>query len=124
MNHVSETEARFAHHELDDEQIAVLETLRTMFASNAVALAQAVPASRELSLALTHLEEAQMWVAKAISRVGLTPEARGHFASDGIPARVEPDKTRPNGLGSDPENLEVDPAEQKRIKNRLMKDED
>jgi DNA-binding transcriptional regulator YhcF (GntR family) len=53
--------------ELSPETALRVHTIRTAYQEMARELIQALPASREQSLALTALEESSMWAVKAIT---------------------------------------------------------
>lgn len=59
---------RFRHHDVSIEQINKMADLRQKFYYLASFCSSQTPQSRELSLALTKLEEAMFWVNAAISR--------------------------------------------------------
>lgn len=59
---------RFRSHPMDDGQGDASLMLRCMFTSLAEALAEECPQSRELSLAMTKLEEAMFWTTACIAR--------------------------------------------------------
>lgn len=52
---------------LDAEQTAAVEAVRAALKETHAALLTHAPASRERSLAVTHLEEVGMWATKAIA---------------------------------------------------------
>lgn len=65
----AELEKRFTHHPPKDDFIAALhEMARRKYRELAEGLVNSTPASREQSLALTHLEESLMWANAAIAR--------------------------------------------------------
>ena len=64
----SEVVDRFSFHALDDIQKKKVENGRDEFIATAEWITKYVPVGREQALALTALEEASMWVNKAISR--------------------------------------------------------
>ncbi len=61
-------EHNFTYHPPKDGQQTRYETMRNKAKEFATEIAHMSPASREQSLALTHLEEAVMWANAAISR--------------------------------------------------------
>lgn len=64
----NELEKRFSYHNADPEQIAKLEDIRKNMKWLAELLTTHCPESRELSLALTNLEQAQFWANASIVR--------------------------------------------------------
>ncbi len=64
----SEIERRFKFHKSTEEQLARHEQVRNLAMTYAYNLTQLCPESRELSLALTHLETAVMFANAAIAR--------------------------------------------------------
>jgi hypothetical protein len=64
----TEIERRFRFHKSTDEQLARHERIRDLALAYAKELVQLCPPSRELSLALTHLETAVMFANAAIAR--------------------------------------------------------
>jgi hypothetical protein len=56
----------YAHHKPTKEDLAKIETIRTGFSNLDGILKMLAPGSKELSVALNHLETAQMWANKAI----------------------------------------------------------
>ena len=63
-----ELDTRFSYHAPKFDQPAKYESIRTWAKSYAAMLVDQCPESRELSLALTKLEEAVMWANAAIAR--------------------------------------------------------
>ena len=63
-----ELHTRFTHHAPNAEQIQSYGLIRGTARSFAELLVKLCPASRELSLAMTHLEQAVMWANAAIAR--------------------------------------------------------
>ena len=59
---------RFTYHAPKNDQAPRYEEIRSTFFAVAMGLCQNCPESRELSLALTKLEEACMWANAAIAR--------------------------------------------------------
>lgn len=59
---------RFDHHKPDAAKVELHETLRKVMFEAAVAVADMVPAGREQSLAITHLEDAMMWANAGVAR--------------------------------------------------------
>jgi hypothetical protein len=72
-------ESRFTTHTTHISTQKVMEVVRTSMGAVAVILDAYVPDSRELSLAITHLEEATFWANAGIARAGLvyTLDAEG-----------------------------------------------
>lgn len=64
----AELETRFTYHAPHDDQPARYESLRAQARGLAEAMGELCPDSRELSLALTSLEQAVMWANAAIAR--------------------------------------------------------
>ena len=58
----------FAHHVPSVEQINQYQMIRTNFLNLALLITDNAPASRELSTALTKLEEAMFWTNASIAR--------------------------------------------------------
>lgn len=65
---VEKMEKAFTYHAPKDDQAERYNGIRTYAENFALALTSQCPASRELSLALTHLEECVMWANAAIAR--------------------------------------------------------
>jgi hypothetical protein len=65
---IEETIKRFTYHAPKPLQIARYQELRETFCAVALGLQQNCPEGRELSLALTHLEQALMYANAAIAR--------------------------------------------------------
>jgi hypothetical protein len=65
---VDQIERAFTHHPPKDTQTARYELFRSKAREFAFLIASESPESREQSLAMTHLEEAVMWVNAAIAR--------------------------------------------------------
>jgi hypothetical protein len=63
-------ENRFTYHAPKGDQPERYQTIRSMCGSLAGYLNEAVPESREKSLAITHLEEVVFWANAAIARHG------------------------------------------------------
>jgi len=61
-------ENRFTYHAPNADQIEIYAEIRSMALEMAKFLAANCPQSRELSLALTKLEEAVMWANASIAR--------------------------------------------------------
>ena len=61
---------RFTYHPLEDGQASTYELIRANALGLAKVIAARAPESRELSLAITHLEQAVMWANAAIARHG------------------------------------------------------
>lgn len=59
---------RFAYHHAQQPQIDEMSRLRDSFGRLAIQVEKACPKGRELSVALTKLEEAMFWTNAAISR--------------------------------------------------------
>lgn len=60
----------FGSHQLDDGQVQRVEEFRQRFSDLAHDVVEACEPSRELSRALTHLEDAQTEAIKAVARNG------------------------------------------------------
>lgn len=58
----------FKHHPPTDEQVKRYQAIRRISEEYANFLIDNCPQSRELSLAITNLEQAQMWANAAIAR--------------------------------------------------------
>lgn len=56
------------------EQLAAMQVMRSVFENAALRIESAVPPGRYRSLANTALEEAAMWVTKAITHEWPTPK--------------------------------------------------
>lgn len=65
---VVELKTRFTYHSPKEDQVGRYEEIRKRCFTLAWFLSDACPSSRELSLALTKLEEACMWANAAIAR--------------------------------------------------------
>lgn len=65
---LGDVEDRFAYHVIDDIQRAKMLEIRNMAFSLATLMIANCKDSRELSLAITKLEESVQWVNKGISR--------------------------------------------------------
>jgi hypothetical protein len=63
-----EIEKRFNHHPPTGNKVAVHENVRSVYRQLAHDIAEALPDSREKSLAFTALEESLMWANAAIAR--------------------------------------------------------
>ena len=63
-----ELHTRFTHHPPSTEQIQSYGLIRNTARSFAELLQRLCPQSRELSLAMTHIEQAVMWANAAIAR--------------------------------------------------------
>lgn len=63
-----ELKKRFEYHELNEDQIELIEELRTRFIELAQFVDSNCPVSREKSLALTQLETAMFYVNASVSR--------------------------------------------------------
>lgn len=63
-----EMDKRFTYHPPRPEQVEYYDTIRAKGKDLAIAIAVRCPKSRELSLALTKIEEAIMWANAAIAR--------------------------------------------------------
>ena len=59
-------EKTFAYHKPGAESLERIKNLRIAFSSMSVACKELCPASRELSVALTNLEQAAMWAIKSV----------------------------------------------------------
>ncbi|RJO60788.1 MAG: hypothetical protein C4542_08030 [Dehalococcoidia bacterium] len=67
---VDELQCRFTYHAPKEGQPEMYESIRKNALHLAYILVEHCPESRELSLALTHLEEAVFWANAAIARRG------------------------------------------------------
>jgi len=65
-----EIATRFTYHPPKEGQLEKYESIRTQTRGLAEFMVAECPDSRELSLALTHLEQAVMWANAAIARRG------------------------------------------------------
>lgn len=65
---IFELKTRFTYHTPKEDQVPRYNELRETVFALAMGLSQTCPKSRELSLALTKLEEAVMWANAAIAR--------------------------------------------------------
>jgi hypothetical protein len=63
-----ELKTRFTYHEPDDKKLEQYDRVRKMFLELATELWQNCPESRELSIAISRLEEAQFWTNASIAR--------------------------------------------------------
>lgn len=68
MASIEELEKRYNAHSVTPEAVEGLEQVRKMCRSLSGALVQIVPESRELSVALTKLEEVMFWANAGIAR--------------------------------------------------------
>lgn len=59
---------RFKYHESDPTKVQKMENIRKNFLALAELLNEMCPDSREKSLAITNLEEAQFWANASIAR--------------------------------------------------------
>lgn len=59
---------RFKYHEADPEKVEKMENLRKNFRELAELINELCPDSREKSLSITNLEEAQFWANASIAR--------------------------------------------------------
>ncbi len=66
----AEIDVRFTFHPASPEQAKVYQTIRDNAKQLAYLLYSVVPDSRELSLALTSLEETVMWANAGVARRG------------------------------------------------------
>lgn len=57
----------FQYNKPTDEQVKVMQNFRDKFENLYQEMVQTIPASRELSLALTKFEESAMWLNKSIT---------------------------------------------------------
>ena len=73
MQNMTETKIRdtFRYHAPDDRQRAVFERIRTQMTATAVEVAFLIPNSRERSLFITHMQQAQMMANAAVAIHGL-----------------------------------------------------
>lgn len=65
---IEEMGRRFTYHPPKDDQVERYSAIREAVLPLALGLCQSCPESRELSLALTKLEECVMWANAAIAR--------------------------------------------------------
>ena len=63
-----ELDTRFSYHRPSSDQIEKYASIRTKARSMAEMMNQLCPESRELSLAMTNMEQAVMWANAAIAR--------------------------------------------------------
>jgi hypothetical protein len=63
-----EIEKRFNYHQPTGNKVAVHENVRSVYRQLAHDMVEALPDSREKSLAITALEESLMWANAAIAR--------------------------------------------------------
>lgn len=63
-----ELKKRFEYHELNEDQIELVEELRTRFIDLAQFIDTNCPVSREKALALTHLEISSFYTNASVSR--------------------------------------------------------
>lgn len=61
-------ETRFKYHSADPKQVQKMENIRKNFRALADLLNEMCPESREKSLAITNLEQAQFWANASIVR--------------------------------------------------------
>lgn len=71
MPETSDLENRFTYHPPTPAQVPIYVDVREAGLRLAQVVNRYAPESRELSLALTHIEEAVMWANAAIARHGL-----------------------------------------------------
>ena len=64
----------FTYYPPEDWQVEKYAKIRAMAHEYAMFLQEACPASRELSIALTNLEQAVMWANAAIARQGMNKD--------------------------------------------------
>ena len=64
----AELDRRFDHHKPDEVKQTTMAKMRNHFKELASHITKWCPESREASLALTNLEQAQMWCNAAIAR--------------------------------------------------------
>lgn len=64
----AELERRFSHHKVDDRQRDQMEDIRSIAHRLAQAMWRMAPDSRELSLAITNIEQAVFWANAAVAR--------------------------------------------------------
>jgi hypothetical protein len=77
VSNLGDLENRFTYHAPTAAQVPVYEEIRAAGLSFALLLDRYAHESRELSLAVTHVEEAVMWANAAVARHGLVGETRG-----------------------------------------------
>jgi hypothetical protein len=63
-----ELKKRFEYHELDENQMELIEELRTRFIELAQFIDANCPVSREKALAMTHLEMSSFYTNASVSR--------------------------------------------------------
>jgi len=66
----AELDHRFKAHAVDADLVTCLEAVRAAGRRMAVSVSQVAPVGRELSLALTKIEEAVFWANAGIAREG------------------------------------------------------
>lgn len=62
---------RFNSHPVDEAKRLLIDEVRSDIRAAAMAVALTLPAGREKSLAITHLEEASFWATAGIARDGV-----------------------------------------------------
>ena len=65
-----ELKNRFMYHNVSEHQLSDMESLRQAYVRLARLVTERVPESRELSIALTNLEQSMFWANAGISRNG------------------------------------------------------
>jgi hypothetical protein len=70
MPNLDDLENRFTYHAPRPEQVEVYQRIRDTGHHFALMIDQEAPECRELSLAITHIEQAVMWANAAIARHG------------------------------------------------------
>ena len=76
----AELDTRFDYHQPGAAEQSLMASFRVDIKNLAIDITETVKPSREVSLALTHLEQAQLYINAAIARRGLrtvTPRADG-----------------------------------------------
>jgi hypothetical protein len=71
MPDLKDLENRFTYHPpRDDRDVEIYQAIRSRGLEFALLIGALAPESRELSLAITHIEDAVMWANAAIARHG------------------------------------------------------
>lgn len=65
---MDDLERRFRYHKPNDQTVETIASYREQFLALARSINKLVPEGREKSLAITALEEAQMWTNAALAR--------------------------------------------------------
>lgn len=93
---LAEVKEKFESHEMTDEAAAAAEGLRKAFQKLGVELHRQLPAGRNKSLAMTHLEDSAMRAIRALSHDKPEPEepaAVVETPADEAPAKVRKPRT-------------------------------